>query len=125
LLTISILTLVSLNLLFIPGLLQGLVSGANRQLRNTYSSDIVVQSNTINPFLDNASALVSEIHAIDGVAAVTSRNNLGAYFVYGNERTDAMVYGIQPETDAEVFTINKTIIEGTSTTWMKLCWVSN
>ena len=114
LLTISILTLVSLNLLFIPGLLQGLVSGANRQLRNTYSSDIVVQSNTINPFLDNASALVSEIHAIDGVAAVTSRNNLGAYFVFGNERTDAMVYGIQPETDAEVFTINKTIIEGTS-----------
>jgi hypothetical protein len=51
LLTILILTLVSLNLLFIPGLLQGLVSGANTQLRNTYSSDIVVQSSTENPLL--------------------------------------------------------------------------
>ncbi len=114
LLTILILTLVALNLLFIPGLLQGLVSGANTQLRNTYSSDIVVQSNTTNPLLGNASALVSKIDGIDGVEAATPRNSLGAYFVYGNERTDAMVYGVEPETDAQVFTIDKTIIEGTA-----------
>ena len=54
LLTILILALVSLNLLFIPGLLQGLVSGANTQLINTYSSDIVVQSDTVNPLLNGA-----------------------------------------------------------------------
>jgi putative ABC transport system permease protein len=114
LLTIAILTLVSLNLLFIPGLLQGLVSGANTQLRNTYSSDIVVQSNTVNPFLNNAATLVSKIDDIKGVQAATARNSLGAYFIYGNERTDAMVYSIEPGTDAQVFTINKTIIEGTA-----------
>jgi putative ABC transport system permease protein len=113
LLTILILTLVSLNLLFIPGLLQGLVSGANTQLRNTYSSDIVVQSSTENPLLSNVGDTISKIDGIDGVVAATPRNGLGAKFIYGNEHADAMVYGIQPETDNSVFTINQSFIEGT------------
>ena len=41
-LTIMILTLVGLNLLFVPSLLAGLVSGSNDKLITTYSSDIVV-----------------------------------------------------------------------------------
>ena len=113
LLTILILTLVSLNLLFIPGLLQGLVSGANTQLRNTYSSDIVVQSNTDNPLLSNVGDTISKIDGIKGVVAATPRNGLDAEFIYGNEHADAMVYGIQPETDNSVFTINQSFIEGT------------
>jgi putative ABC transport system permease protein len=112
LLTILILTLVSLNLLFIPGFLQGLVSGANTQLRNTYSSDIVVESNTANPLIGNIEDTMREIDAIEGVVAATPRNSLGAEFIYGNERTNAMVYGIQPETENNVFTIHKSMVEG-------------
>ncbi|MGA9696435.1 MAG: ABC transporter permease [Dehalococcoidales bacterium] len=112
LLTILILALVSLNLLFIPGLLQGLVSGANTQLINTYSSDIVVQSDTVNPLLNGAPNLVNKIEAINGVTAAAPRNSQGAEFIYGSEHTDAMVYGIAPETDADVFTIDKSIVEG-------------
>ena len=112
LLTVLILALVSLNLLFIPGLLQGLVSGANTQLKNTYSSDIVVQSNTVNPLISDAPDLINKIEAINGVIAATPRNSQGAEFIYGSEHTDAMVYGIQPETDADVFTIDKSMVEG-------------
>ena len=112
LLTILILTLVSLNLLFIPGFLQGLVSGANTQLRNTYSSDIVVESNTANPLIGNIEDTMRRIDAIEGVVAATPRNSLGAEFIYENERTNAMVYGIQPETENNVFTIRKSMVEG-------------
>ena len=112
LLTILILTLVSLNLLFIPGFLQGLVSDANTQLRNTYSSDIVVESNTANPLIGNIEDTMRRIDAIEGVVAATPRNSLGAEFIYENERTNAMVYGIQPETENNVFTIRKSMVEG-------------
>lgn len=128
LLTILILALVSLNLLFIPGLLQGLVSGANTQLINTYSSDIVVQSDTVNPLLNGAPNLVNKIEAINGVTAAAPRNSQGAEFIYGSEHTDAMVYGIAPETDADVFTIDKSIVEGSylsRVTPMKSCWGFN
>jgi putative ABC transport system permease protein len=112
LLTIIILTLVALNLLFIPGLLQGLVSGANSQLRNTYSGDIIVESDTVNPLLDNVGDTIKKIDAIDGVVAATPRNSLGAEFVFENERTAAMVYGVQPDTENRVFDISKSMIEG-------------
>ena len=97
LLTIVILTLISLNSLFIPGLLQGLVSGANNQLRNTYSSDIIVESNTAQPLLSNVNSTINKIDAIDGVVAAAPRNSLGAEFVFQNQRTNAVVYGVQPD----------------------------
>lgn len=112
LLTIVILALVGLNLLFIPSLLNGLVSGANDQLRNTYSGDIVVESDTVNPLLNNVDDLVKKIAAIDGVMAVTPRNTLGAEAVFENERTNVVVYGIRPEREMEVFTISKSLVEG-------------
>jgi hypothetical protein len=59
-----------LNSLFIPGLLQGLVSGANSQLRNTYSGDIIVESNTARPLLSDANDTVNKIKAIDGVVGL-------------------------------------------------------
>ena len=112
LLTIVILTLISLNSLFIPGLLQGLVSGANNQLRNTYSGDIIVESSTMQPLLSNVNSKINKIDAIDGVVAAAPRNSLGAEFVFQNQRTEAVVYGVQPDQENKVFTINKTMIEG-------------
>ena len=112
LLTIVILTLISLNSLFIPGLLQGLVSGANKQLRNTYSSDIIVESNTAQPLLSNVNSTINKIDAIDGVVAAAPRNSLGAEFVFQNQRTNAVVYGVQPDQENKVFTISNSMIEG-------------
>ena len=112
LLTVLILSLVSLNLLFVPGLLKGLVSGANEQLRNTYSGDIIVTSGTEQDLMSNADSLVEKIQAIDGVTAVAPRNSLGAKLNYQNERTTTTIYGVQPEREMEVFTIYKSLIEG-------------
>lgn len=112
LLTILILTLISLNMLFVPGLLNGLVSGANDQLRNTYSSDIVVESDSTVPLLDNIDDVIGKIEAIDDVVAATPRNSLVAQLVFENEFTSAVVYGVQPEKEKEVFTITESLVEG-------------
>jgi putative ABC transport system permease protein len=112
-LIITILTVISVNSLFVPGLLQGLVSGANTQLRNTYSSDIVVTSGSIQPLLSNATELTNQIAGIDGVSAVTYRNAMGAEFIYGNNHCEATVYGVQPDAEQQVFTIDHAMIEGT------------
>ena len=112
LLIIIILTIISLNSLFIPGLLQGLVSGANTQLRNTYTGDIVIESNTAQPLIGNISSILNKIDGIDGVAGAAPINEIGAQFVFGNQRTDAVIYSVQPELENQVFTINKSMIEG-------------
>ena len=112
LLTILILVLVTLNLLFVPSLLRGLVGGANDKLKDTFAGDIVIESALDNPLIPNMKVLISKIEAIGGVVAVTPRNNMVAEIRYENERTSGIVYGILPEREKEVFTISKSLMEG-------------
>jgi len=112
LLTVLILALVSLNLLFIPGLLNGLVDGANEKLINTYSSDIIVISGTEQELIPDAPSLVGKIEALDGVVAVAPRTDLGAALQAGSQRTTALTYGVDPAREEAVFTIYKSLIEG-------------
>ncbi|MFH1032536.1 MAG: FtsX-like permease family protein [Chloroflexota bacterium] len=113
LLTVLILAIVVLNLLFVPSLLQGLVSNANEKLKNTYSGDIVAESARDAPLIFNVDSLITKIKAISGVVAVTTRNNLAAEISFDNERTICTVYGILPEQEKSVLTINQWMLEGT------------
>jgi len=88
------------------------VSGANSQLRNTYSGDIIVESNTAQPLLGNVDSLINKIKTVDGVAGAAPINVLGAEFVFGTQRTDADIYSVQPDLENEVFTTSKSMIEG-------------
>ncbi|MDO8688154.1 MAG: hypothetical protein Q7K41_06165, partial [Dehalococcoidales bacterium] len=112
LLTILILVLVTLNLLFVPSLLRGLVHGANDKLKDTFAGDIVIESSLDNPLIPKMNALIPEIEAIGGVVAVSPRNNMVAEIKYENERTSCVVYGIIPEREKEIFTISKSMVEG-------------
>ena len=113
LLTVLILALVALNLLFVPSLLEGLVSSANSKLKNTYAGDIIIESALNDPLIPDVDQLITRIEAIDGVVAATPRNNLGVEISFGNERTNCLVYGIWPEREKAVFTINESLLEGT------------
>lgn len=113
LLTIAILILVALNLLFVPSLLQGLVGSANDKLINTYAGDIIIESSLDNPLIRDVDRLISRIEAIDGVVVATPRNTLSAEISFENERTNCIVYGIQPEKERVAFRIDESLVEGT------------
>jgi len=113
LLTVLILSIVTANLLFVSGLLNGLVTSADNKIKDTYAGDIVVESATEYPLISDIDTLMDEIKDIDGVVAVTFRNDLGAAVSYDNERTNCIVYGILPDHEEEIFTISESMIEGT------------
>jgi putative ABC transport system permease protein len=113
LLTVLILAIVALNLLFVPSLLKGLIWSANDKVKDTYSGDIVAESALDNPLIPDVDELITRIEAIGGVVAVTPRNSLGAEISFENERTNCVVYGIWPEWEKTVFTINESMIEDT------------
>ena len=112
-LTIMILTLVGLNLLFVPSLLAGLVSGSNDKLITTYSGDIVIMSGSDkNPLLDDVRNMLPRVTGIQGVAAATPRNSLLSQMSFGGNRATATVYGIQPDSERQVFNIDRYLTEG-------------
>jgi len=112
LLTMLILILVALNLLFVPGLLDGLVWGANDKLVNTYSSDLLVESDGASHYIPSVDLFIADIEKIEGVEAVTARNYLGAEIDFEGKYLGAAVYGVHPDRERTVFTIADYIIEG-------------
>ena len=112
LLTMLILILVALNLLFVPGLLDGLTWGANDKLINTYSSDLLIEPDGANHYIANVDQLMTEIANISGIDSATARNYLGAEIDFEGKYTGASVYGIHPDTEKSVFTIADYIMEG-------------
>ena len=112
LLTILILVLVTLNLLFVPSLLRGLVHGADGKLKDTFAGDIVIESSLDIPLIPNVDLLIPKIEAIGGVIAASPRNNLVAEMSFENQRTSGIIYGIVPEREKVVFTISKSLVEG-------------
>ena len=113
LLTILILVLVTLNLLFVPSLLEGLVRGTNDKLIHTFAGDIIIESASDNPLIRNVDNLVARIEAMDDVVVATPRNSLSAAISFENERTNCVVYSIRPEKERVAFEIDESIIEGT------------
>ena len=112
-LTVLILALAGLNLLFVPGLLQGLVDGANAKVKDTYAGSLVVESNSENPLIVDSAVLMNSIKSMPGVESATPRNTLGAELAFSNERTTCVVTGVVPEGERSVFTIDRYMIEGT------------
>ncbi|MBM3150373.1 MAG: ABC transporter permease, partial [Chloroflexi bacterium] len=112
LMTIFMLMLVAMNLLFVPGLINGAIDSSNRILIKTYSADIIVEPKGENPFITNAESLMKAIESIDGVAAVASRNTINAKITFEGKQTTCTVVGIEPKRDEEVFEISQNIIEG-------------
>jgi putative ABC transport system permease protein len=112
LLTICMLAIVAMNLLFVPGLINGIVNSSNKILVETYSSDLIVESQKDNPYISHIRDLVSDIETVDGVVAVSARNSIGAKIEYNEEKVSCSIVAINPEKDKKVFDIPKYLIEG-------------
>jgi putative ABC transport system permease protein len=97
LLTIVMLILVTMNLLFVPGLIDGIVESSNSKLINTYSGDVIIEAAGDDPNIIHAKELISLIESIPGVTAATSRNTIGAEISFEDERTGVVIAGIDPE----------------------------
>jgi putative ABC transport system permease protein len=111
-LTICMLAIVAMNLLFVPGLIEGIVTSSNKILVETYSGDIIIESDRDNPYINHVNELVPDIRSIDGVAAVSPRNTINAEIKFDDERVTCVIVGIDPPLDKQVFDISKYLIEG-------------
>jgi putative ABC transport system permease protein len=111
-LTIFMLVLVTMNLLFVPGLISGATVSMNSILINTYSGDLIIEPGGNDRVITHVSDLLNDIESIDGVVAASARNDINAYFTFDDRRIGRMVTGIDPVRDKQVFNIASNLIEG-------------
>jgi putative ABC transport system permease protein len=111
-LTIFMLVLVTMNLLFVPGLIRGATESMNTILIQTYSGDIIIEPAGDDTVINHVDDLIAGIESIDGVVAASARNDINAYFEFEDRRIGRVVTGIDPARDREVFEISRSLIEG-------------
>jgi len=111
-LTVFMLVLVTMNLLFVPGLIRGATESMNTILISTYSGDIIIEPAGDDTVINHVDDLISGIESIDGVVAASARNDINAYFEFEDERIGRVITGIDPARDSEVFEISRSLIEG-------------
>jgi putative ABC transport system permease protein len=111
-LTVFMLVLVTMNLLFVPGLISGATESMNTILVSTYSGDIIIEPAGDDTVINHVDDLISGIESIDGVIAASARNDINAYFTFEDERVGRVITGIDPVRDREVFDISRNLIEG-------------
>jgi putative ABC transport system permease protein len=111
-LTVFMLVLVTMNLLFVPGLITGATLSMNNVLVRTYSGDIIIEPSGGDMVIGHVGDLLSKIESVDGVVAASARNEVNAYFTFGDRRLGRAVTAIDPTRDKRVFEIADKLIEG-------------
>jgi len=111
-LTIFMLILVTMNLLFVPGLINGANVSMNSILVRTYSGDIIIGPEGDKTVINHVEDLITRIESIDGVVAASARNDINAYIEFEDKRVSRVVTAIDPAREKEVFEVSKSLIEG-------------
>ncbi|MGA7677073.1 MAG: FtsX-like permease family protein [Dehalococcoidia bacterium] len=111
-LTIFMLILVTMNLLFVPGLINGANVSMNSILVRTYSGDIIIGPEGDKTVINHVGDLITRIESIDGVVAASARNDINAYIEFEDKRVSRVVTAIDPAREREVFEVSKSLIEG-------------
>lgn len=120
-LIIFILSLAFINLIFVSGMLNGMLATINNQVRNNLVSNIVVEPQeepTKKDFIIHARDLESQMAQIPGVIGVSSRYKLAGTFSFDKEKNGKFkvrsgeINGINPQTERHISNIAKNIIGG-------------
>lgn len=122
LLIIGVMTLTFLNLVVVSGILVGLIEGSVQANKNYYTSDVIVSKLEEKEFIENSSAVISQIQQTPGVRAYSARY-LDGVTIEANYRTrtndtdkpdtaGAQAVGIDPEKENELTQLKKFVVEG-------------
>jgi ABC-type lipoprotein release transport system permease subunit len=122
LLIIGVMTLTFLNLVVVSGILVGLIEGSVQANKNYYTSDVIVSKLEQKEFIENSSAVISQIEQMPGIEKYSARYldgvTIEANYKTRTNNTDkpdtagAQAVGIDPIKEDELTQLKKFVVEG-------------
>ncbi len=122
LLIIGVMTLTFLNLVVVSGILVGLIEGSVRAVRQYYTGDVIVSTLQHKDYIENSSAVISQIEQTPGIDKYSARyvDGVTVEANYRNRTDDktkpntsgGSAVGIDPEKEDELTQISKFVVEG-------------
>ena len=122
LMIVTIMTLTFLNLVFVSGILIGLVEGSSMGVKNNYSGDVIFKNLENETYIQKSPDILSELESLNGVKNVSPRI-LSPATIEANYRNDrdlldkndslnVTIAGINPQKEERVTNFSRNIVEG-------------
>lgn len=112
LMTITMLSMIYINLLFIPSLIQGLVYQVNNQLINTMTGNLMISSSKSGMTIADRDKFLDDVRSNPDVVGATGTYRVGTEVSHGDLSNVWTIESINPNSFHKVFSIPDNIIEG-------------
>jgi len=110
--TTLMMTLIFLDLLFLPSVIQGAVNRVNERILDTLTSNVAITPSGTRAAMTDVDAYLAQIRATSGVQAATAIVRVGTQVSYGSFSGTWDVDAIDPASFASVFTTASDIYAG-------------
>ena len=122
LMIVTIMTLTFLNLVFVSGILVGLVEGSSQGVKANYSGDVIFKNLESQNYIQRSPDIINELESMKEVKSISPRILTGGS-IEANYRTDTNpldktdslrvnIAGISPQKEENVTKISRSIVEG-------------
>ena len=111
-LTIVIMSLVFVNLIFLPSIILGIGETMNRQAIDYSYANLVIEPKKDAFYIDNVNNIQKKINRLDGVVGTSPRYTAGATFAYKSKFVSGELHSISPLAEEAVLKLHTAIIAG-------------
>lgn len=111
-LTVSVLTLIFVNLIFLPSMINGMTDIFTENVIDFAYGNILIEPSQNNQYISNADSLLRKVDSVTEVTDTSKRLVSSATLSYRNKYVGANLYGIDPEMEMRVSAFDDAIIDG-------------
>lgn len=112
LLTVSIISFVLVNLIFLPSVVNGLQEAIEEESRDNLYGNILIEPKENNVYIDDVSSIQKNVNRLSGVVGTAPRYAIGATFSYEDEFLGGTLYSMVASDEVTVSRIHEGIIAG-------------
>ena len=111
-LTVVIMSMIFVNLVFLPSIVSGIGEGMNVMLIDYTCANILIEPQEDNLYISNVGSIQKKLNSLPGVAGTSAHYISGATFTYKDNFVSGALYSINPIDEVTVTKTYTGIIEG-------------
>ena len=104
-LTVAIMSMIFVNLVFLPSIVSGIGEGMNVMLIDYTYANIFIEPKKDNFYINNVDSIQKKVNSLPGVSGVSAHYISGATFTYKDNFVSGALYSVNP---IDVVTVTKT-----------------
>lgn len=111
-LTIFVLSLVFVNLIFLPSMINGMMGIFVGAVTDYSYGNVIIEPSQNHIYIEDANSILEKINQLTGVSSVTKRLASGATLSYRDKYVGANVLGVVPQYEIEVSKFDDIVRDG-------------